>query len=169
MTVRQYGPAWIAAEFLAWILFPVGLLWMLYDRASRWAGSTPEQRVARMVRWYPPTWRERHGEEFAALLRDAIADGEDGPRLWLDVAREAAAVRVQEAVRARRMWAAAALWTLGVIAILPLTVVPLLLGREGLAELVVDDRAAAAAATIAAGLLLIVASARLVRGRAARS
>lgn len=78
-TVRQYGPAWIAAEFLAWILFPVGLLWMLYDRAARWAGSTPQQRVTRMIRWYPEAWRVRHGEEFPALLRDAIAAGEDGP------------------------------------------------------------------------------------------
>jgi hypothetical protein len=160
-TVREYGPAWIAAEFLAWLLFPLGLLWMLYDRACRWAGSTPQQRVARMVRWYPEDWQARHGDEFGALLTDAIAAGEDGPRMWLDVAREAAAVRLQAAVRARRTWVAGVLWTLGVITILPLTLVPIALGREGVAEPVLDDPWVAAVATIVSGLVLIALSVRL--------
>jgi hypothetical protein len=48
-TVRQYGAAWIAAELLAWLLFPIGVLWMLYDRVCRWLGSTADQCVARMI------------------------------------------------------------------------------------------------------------------------
>jgi hypothetical protein len=168
-TVRQYGPAWIAAEFLAWVFFPVGLVWMLYDRACRWAGRTPEQRVAQMVRWYPADWRARHGEEFGALLLDAARDGQDGPRLWLDVAREAAAIRAQSAFRPKRTWLAAALWTAGVLLILPGTIVPLLLALgdapDGfpILEVAAGERWAVAIAVIAAGLLMIAASVRLFR------
>ena len=162
-TARQYGLAWTAAELLAWLLFPLGLLWMLYDRACRFLGSSPEQRVARMIRWYPGEWQAAHGAAFGALLEDAVAAGEDGARLWFDVAREAAAVRLQAAFRARRIWVAATLWTIGVITILPLTLVPLALGREDVAELVVDAQAPAAAATIAIGLALFAAALGVAR------
>jgi hypothetical protein len=168
-TVRQYGPAWIAAESLAWVLFPVGLLWMLYDRASRWAGRTPEQRVDRMVRWYPPDWRARHGDEFGALLLDAARGGQDGPRLWLDVAREAAAIRLQSAFRPRRTWLAAALWTAGVLLVLPGAIVPLLLALgdapQGfpILEVPAGDRWAVAIAVIAAGLMLMAVALRIFR------
>lgn len=75
---------------------------------------------------------------------------------------------MQAAVRARRLWVAAVLWTLSVIAVLPLTIVPLALGRDGAAELLLDDRWAAAATTIVAGLLLMAAFAQLFAHRAAR-
>jgi hypothetical protein len=38
---------------------------------------TPAGRAARLVRWYPRSWRDRYGEEFAELL---IADIEERPR-----------------------------------------------------------------------------------------
>lgn len=158
-TVRQYGPAWIAGELLAWILFPVGLLWMLYDRAARWAGSTPRQRVERMIRWYPPEWRALHGEAFGALLEDAIEAGEDGPRLWLDVAREAAAVRLQALVHARWLIVASVLWTVGVVLVLPLTLVPLALGNDAVAE-----SAGAVIATVVVGLVLMAIAGRVFLG-----
>jgi hypothetical protein len=47
----------------------------------------PETRAARLLRWYPRTWRSRYGEEFAELL---IADITERPRSRaraLDVAR----------------------------------------------------------------------------------
>jgi hypothetical protein len=171
-TVRQYGPAWIAAEALAWLLFPIGLLWMVYDRGSRWLGRTPHGRVARMVRWYPEAWRAQHGEEFGALLTDAVAAGEDGPRLWLDVAREAAAVRLESAFRACRTWVATELltirprwtwvettvWTVGVLAIHAL-VLGLVLGASW----------AAAVLPIAAGAALIAAALRLLRPPSVRA
>jgi hypothetical protein len=36
-------------------------------------------RAERLLRWYPPRWRERYGEEFAELL---IADLSERPRCW---------------------------------------------------------------------------------------
>jgi len=38
---------------------------------------TPADRASRLVRWYPRSWRDRYGEEFAELL---IADIEERPR-----------------------------------------------------------------------------------------
>jgi hypothetical protein len=37
------------------------------------------ERAGRLLRWYPRSWRERYGEEFAELL---VADLEDQPRSW---------------------------------------------------------------------------------------
>jgi hypothetical protein len=48
--------------------------------------GAPERRVARLLRWYPPSWRARYGEEFAELL---LADVAEQPRSWrrtIDVA-----------------------------------------------------------------------------------
>ena len=53
-----------------------------------------ERRVARLLRWYPADWRARYGDEMAALLHDALADGRGGPRLSLNVAREGLAARL---------------------------------------------------------------------------
>ena len=150
-TPRQYGPTWIGAELLAWITFPVGILWFAYDRVARFTGATHEQRAERMLRWYPAEWRERHGEEFRTLLLDAMRDGRDGPRLWLDVAREAAVTR---APRPSRTWLAAALWTAGIVALLPLGLVNLL---------VTDVDPALALGIAAAGVVLIAASLRTFR------
>ena len=51
----------------------------------------PETQAARLLRWYPRTWRSRYGEEFAELL---IADITEQARVptarTLDVARAAA-------------------------------------------------------------------------------
>jgi len=38
--------------------------------------TTPQERAARLLRWYPEAWRHRYGEEFAELL---IADIEERP------------------------------------------------------------------------------------------
>jgi len=48
---------------------------------------TPQERAARLLRWYPKAWRNRYGEEFAEFL---IADIEERPQSAeraLDVAR----------------------------------------------------------------------------------
>ena len=39
--------------------------------------GSAERRVARLLRWYPPSWRARYGEEFAELL---LADIDEQPR-----------------------------------------------------------------------------------------
>jgi hypothetical protein len=38
---------------------------------------TPADRAARLMRWYPRSWRDRYGEEFAELL---VADISERPR-----------------------------------------------------------------------------------------
>jgi hypothetical protein len=51
------------------------------------SGPDPARRARRLLRWYPPLWRARYGEEFAELL---IADLAERPRSWrrtADVAR----------------------------------------------------------------------------------
>jgi len=150
-TPRQYGPTWIGAELTAWIAFPIGILWFVYDRIARFTGATREQRVERMLDWYPPEWRARYGDEFAAVLHDAMAAGKDGPRLWLDVAREAASTRTP---RPSRAWLAAVLWTAGIVAVLPLGIVSVFVADT-------DPLLGAAVATF--GLVLIAASIRTFR------
>jgi hypothetical protein len=72
-------------EILAWTLvWPLAAL--LIDRLVN--PRTPERRVARLLAWYPRGWRERHGDDLAELLEDAIAGGRDDFRLTLNVARE---------------------------------------------------------------------------------
>jgi hypothetical protein len=49
--------------------------------------SDADRRAARLLRWYPPAWRARYGDEFAELL---IAEFAERPRSWrraADVAR----------------------------------------------------------------------------------
>jgi hypothetical protein len=49
--------------------------------------GAPERRARRLLRWYPRSWRDRYGAEFAELL---IAEMDERPRSWrrtLDVAR----------------------------------------------------------------------------------
>jgi hypothetical protein len=51
------------------------------------SGQVPARRAARLLRWYPPAWRARYGDEFTELL---IAEFAEQPRSWrrtLDVAR----------------------------------------------------------------------------------
>ncbi len=47
----------------------------------------PGRRAARLLRWYPPSWRARYGDEFTELL---LAEFAEQPRSWrraADVAR----------------------------------------------------------------------------------
>jgi hypothetical protein len=62
---------------------------------------TPEgeaaRRADRLLRWYPPAWRSRYGEEFAELL---ICDISERPRSWTrtaDVARGGIVARLTAA------------------------------------------------------------------------
>jgi hypothetical protein len=41
--------------------------------------NTAERQAARLLRWYPASWRARYGEEFAELL---LADFAEQPRNW---------------------------------------------------------------------------------------
>lgn len=41
--------------------------------------SDPARAAGRLLRWYPPSWRARYGEEFAEML---LADLQDRPRSW---------------------------------------------------------------------------------------
>jgi hypothetical protein len=43
-------------------------------------------RATRLLRWYPPAWRERYGEEFADHLEQEFADRRVDPRRSLNVA-----------------------------------------------------------------------------------
>jgi hypothetical protein len=54
-------------------------------------------RVARLLRWYPRTWRERYGEEFEAVLTSSLVDGKGGASLSINVAREGLAARLESA------------------------------------------------------------------------
>ena len=57
----------------------------------------PGRRVRRLLRWYPPSWRERYGAEFAELL---LAELAEQPRAWrrgANVARCGLAARLATA------------------------------------------------------------------------
>lgn len=47
---------------------------------------TSDQRAARLLRWYPPVWRDRYGEEFAQLLAAEIDERPTDWRRTFDVA-----------------------------------------------------------------------------------
>jgi hypothetical protein len=54
-------------------------------------------RVARLLRWYPRTWRDRYGTEFEAVLTSSLVDGKGGLSLSMNVAREGLAARLESA------------------------------------------------------------------------
>lgn len=61
---------------------------------TRPAGGWPNQRARRVLRWYPPEWRQRYGDELLALVEDL------GPRRLrlatsFDLARAGVAVRLR--------------------------------------------------------------------------
>lgn len=59
-------------------------------------GDQGQRRAARLLRCYPRPWRDRYGEEFAALL---LAEFADQPRSWrrtFDVARSGALARLTD-------------------------------------------------------------------------
>lgn len=39
-----------------------------------------------LIRWYPPAWRERYGEEMTALMEDTLGEGRAGVRLRVSTA-----------------------------------------------------------------------------------
>jgi predicted acetyltransferase len=55
------------------------------------------ERIARLLRWYPTNWRERYGDEFAAVLASSLSDGKGSLRLSMNVAREGMVARLEEA------------------------------------------------------------------------
>ena len=65
-------------------------------------------KPARLLRWYPRTWRERYGEELLALIQDTLDEGRPTWRLRLSVAWGGLRERVHQAVRAGTAAAAAA-------------------------------------------------------------
>lgn len=71
------------------------------------ADGPPDPRLARLLRWYPRTWRERYGEEFLAMVEDTLGSRRPGWRLHLDVIRAGLRERARRSVPAvlRRMTA----------------------------------------------------------------
>jgi len=60
--------------------------------------TSVDRRVGRLLRWYPPAWRARYGEEFAELLAAQIADEPRCARRTLDVIRVGVGQRWGEAL-----------------------------------------------------------------------
>jgi hypothetical protein len=48
--------------------------------------SSRRSQVSGLLRWYPPGWRERYGDEFDALMEDTLGDRPPTPRLRLAIA-----------------------------------------------------------------------------------
>jgi hypothetical protein len=48
---------------------------------------TTRDDLERLQRWYPPAWRERYGDELAALCEDVLAGGRPSWRFRLSLAR----------------------------------------------------------------------------------
>jgi hypothetical protein len=57
-------------------------------------GPALERRVRRLLRWYPASWRERYGEEFAELLRAELSERARAWRRTANVARCGLAARL---------------------------------------------------------------------------
>jgi hypothetical protein len=58
---------------------------------------TPADRAARLVRWYPRSWRERYGEEFTELLISDIEERSRSLARTADVVRGGTAARLAAA------------------------------------------------------------------------
>jgi hypothetical protein len=43
-------------------------------------------KPARLLRWYPRAWRDRYGDELAAVIQDDLDEGRPAWRLRLSVA-----------------------------------------------------------------------------------
>ena len=48
--------------------------------------NTPRERLAQLMRWYPPRWRDRYGDEFLALCEDIVGDRPPSLRLRVSIA-----------------------------------------------------------------------------------
>jgi hypothetical protein len=64
---------------------------------AAWAERQAERRVGRLLRWYPRSWRERYGEEFAELL---LAEFAERPSSWRRTADIVAAGLLARCTRA---------------------------------------------------------------------
>lgn len=98
---------------------------LVLDRSPE---ARSERRVARLLRWYPPRWRRRHGDEFAALLHDTIDDGRGGVRMTLDVARNGLVERVESLDRSTLVSLG---WMTSGIPIFPQGLVPMIMMAVG--------------------------------------
>ena len=132
---ERMGWWFVPASLVFWtVLWPVGLLaaavWLVArSRRRRRLHKPVDRRITRLLRWYPAGWRERYGDEFAALLRDTIEDGRGGLRLTLDVARAGLVARAEDGGR-RRMLVGFFL-TVGWIPLFPQGLVPLVMQLTG--------------------------------------
>ena len=52
-------------------------------------------RANRMLRWYPPTWRERYGSELVTLLDDTYGEGPIGARAYVSLMRAGIIQRIR--------------------------------------------------------------------------
>ena len=70
-----------------------------------------EQRYRRLLRWYPPSYRDRHAEEILGVLMAAARPGQrrPGPRESLDLLWSALQIRIRMILRGadRQPWGAA--------------------------------------------------------------
>jgi hypothetical protein len=133
---ERWGWRFVVASLLFWTvlwpLTPVFLaVWLVrrHRALDHSAVAKRERRVARLLRWYPPEWRARHGDEFTALLRDSFDDGRDDLRVSIDVAKEGLVARLASF---RPSVALAVLcWSLGCIALFPQGLVALAMLATG--------------------------------------
>jgi hypothetical protein len=121
-----------------------------------------------LLRWYPEAWQKQHADGLSDLLRDTIADGRDGMRVSLDVAREGVVERARAFVPERLI--ASIMLGVGWIAFFPQGVVAAALSftelpRSWFLALYFEgpERWLVIAAMIAGGLLLIDRSLWIVR------
>ena len=122
--------AHLAAELVAWVVFfPVAIVLLALRVLGEGRGGDTPARVRALLRWYPAAWRERHGDEFGALLEDAIDGGRDGLRLSLDVARSGIVERVRASTASRRV--AGVVSTLAWIMLIPQGIVASILSFFG--------------------------------------
>jgi uncharacterized membrane protein YidH (DUF202 family) len=56
---------------------------------------TTANQTRRILRWYPPSWRQRYGEELTALMEDAYGVGPLPPRVRVATARSGLVERVR--------------------------------------------------------------------------
>jgi hypothetical protein len=96
----------ILASIVFWsLLSPLALVWFALYLVDRYRSldTSPDakrqRRVARLLRWYPPEWRARYGDEMATLLDDLIVNGRGGRRLSWNMAWEGIATRVSAPAR----------------------------------------------------------------------
>lgn len=59
--------------------------------------SAAARRAARLLRWYPPAWRTRYGDEFTLLLIADIAERPTSPARTTDVIRSGLLARLADA------------------------------------------------------------------------